>query len=78
MSLVNTRGTSKKAVFADPVEWLAHTYTDETDVEDKVAAVIQVGGMNTLVRPDPTNDQRRAWFREVSLVLSIIVVWKHR
>lgn len=35
-------------------------------VEQKVKGVIQVAGMNTLVRPDPTQDDKREWFRPVS------------
>jgi len=38
-----------------------------TEIEEKVTTVIQVGGMNTLVRPDPTQDEKREWFRSVSL-----------
>ena len=35
------------------------------EVERKVKAVIQVAGLHYLVRPDPQNEGRRAWFREV-------------
>ncbi len=36
------------------------------DVEGKVNTIIQVGGLHTLVRPDPDQDDKRAWFRKVS------------
>jgi len=39
------------------------------EVERKVKAVIQVAGLHYLVRPDPQNEGRRAWFREVRLPL---------
>jgi hypothetical protein len=31
-----------------------------------VKAVIQVGGLQSFVRPDPDQDEKRAWFRKVS------------
>nr|XP_018264720.1 histone deacetylase 6/10 [Kwoniella dejecticola CBS 10117]OBR86878.1 histone deacetylase 6/10 [Kwoniella dejecticola CBS 10117] len=34
------------------------------EVEKKVKAVVQVAGLHSLVRPDPNNDTRRAWFRK--------------
>lgn len=36
------------------------------EVEEKVRAVIQVAGINNLVRPDPTDDDKIEWFREAS------------
>lgn len=33
------------------------------DVESKVKAVVQVGGLHSLVRVDPNNETRRNWFR---------------
>lgn len=70
MSLVNTRGTSVWLFWTDrscPARMLMwDRELTGAEIESKVATVIQVGGMNTLVRPDPTNDDRRAWFREVS------------
>lgn len=39
---------------------------NDRDVEPLVTAVIQVGGINTLVRPDPYDDDKRAWMRKVS------------
>jgi histone deacetylase 6 len=38
-----------------------------TEVEHKVKAVVQVAGLHSLVRIDPQNESRRAWFREVSI-----------
>ncbi|WWC87894.1 uncharacterized protein L201_002792 [Kwoniella dendrophila CBS 6074] len=34
------------------------------EVENKVKAVVQVAGLHSLVRPDPNNDSKRAWFRK--------------
>lgn len=36
-------------------------------VEEQVKMVVQVAGMNTLVRPDPRQDERIMWYRQVSL-----------
>jgi histone deacetylase 6 len=33
-------------------------------VQSKVKAIVQVAGMHSVVRPDPTNESRRAWFKE--------------
>lgn len=44
---------------------------DIADVEDKVKAVIQVAGMNSLVRIDPKDDTKGTWFRAVSISLII-------
>lgn len=41
-------------------------YADNTEVEAKVKAVVQVAGLHSLVRPDPHNESRRDWFRQVS------------
>ncbi|BEI85282.1 hypothetical protein CcaverHIS002_0506830 [Cutaneotrichosporon cavernicola] len=35
------------------------------DVQSKVKAIVQVAGMHSIVRPDPTNENRRTWFRDV-------------
>lgn len=35
------------------------------DVEDQVKIVIQVAGMNTLVRPDPRDEDKILWYRQV-------------
>lgn len=52
--------------------------TLEADVTDRVRAVIQVGGMHSLVKPDPTDDEKTEWFRHVSLVSSrcCLFIWK--
>jgi hypothetical protein len=36
------------------------------DVQGKVKAIVQVAGMHSIVRIDPNNETRRAWFRKVS------------
>ena len=33
------------------------------DVSRKVKAVVQVAGMHSMVRIDPTNESRREWFK---------------
>ncbi|WOO83917.1 Histone deacetylase clr3 [Vanrija pseudolonga] len=38
------------------------------DVEHKVRAVVQVGGLHSFVRPDPANESKRAWFRQASRI----------
>lgn len=39
----------------------------EADVEHKVKAVVQVAGLHSLVKIDPNDDDKGAWFRSVSL-----------
>ncbi|KAJ9110177.1 hypothetical protein QFC20_003029 [Naganishia adeliensis] len=41
---------------------------NERAVEDQVKMVVQVAGMNTLVRPDPRHDERIMWYRQNSLL----------
>lgn len=53
MELVNHRGEGETTSFAD-----------EPDIESRVKAIVQVAGLHSIVRPDPTNETRRAWFRE--------------
>lgn len=36
------------------------------DVQGKVKAIVQVAGMHSIVRIDPNNEARRAWFRKAS------------
>jgi hypothetical protein len=36
------------------------------DVQGKVKAIVQVAGMHSIVRIDPNNETRRAWFRKAS------------
>ncbi|KAL1406389.1 Histone deacetylase hda1 [Vanrija albida] len=38
------------------------------DVEHKVRAVVQVGGLHSFVRVDPANEAKRAWFRQASRI----------
>jgi hypothetical protein len=40
------------------------------DVEDQVKIVIQVAGMNTLVRPDPRDEDKILWYRQVRVFCS--------
>ena len=59
MDLVNNRGVSCRKNTA--VE------ADNIDVVRKVKAVVQVAGMQSMVRIDPDNQYRRDWFKAVSL-----------
>lgn len=36
------------------------------DVELKVKAVVQVAGLHSLVRPNPSNKEKLSWFKQVS------------
>jgi histone deacetylase 6 len=38
------------------------------DVEQRVKAVVQVGGLHSLVRVDPHNESKRNWFKMVNRV----------
>lgn len=38
------------------------------DVELKVKAVVQVAGLHSLVRPNPSNKEKLSWFKQVSLL----------
>ncbi|RSH94679.1 Histone deacetylase hda1 [Saitozyma podzolica] len=38
------------------------------DVQGKVKAIVQVAGMHSIVRIDPNNETRRAWFRKVNQI----------
>lgn len=42
----------------------------KVDVQDKVKAVVQVAGLNSLVRIDPKDDEKGEWFRAVCPVPS--------
>ncbi|GHJ85542.1 hypothetical protein NliqN6_1944 [Naganishia liquefaciens] len=41
---------------------------NDRDVEDQVKFVIQVAGMNTLVKPDPRDEDKILWFRQHSML----------
>lgn len=67
MDLVNNRGASR-----DPgsIPNMAHlTHLILIDVERKVKGVVQVAGLHSLVRIDPTNESRRTWFKKVGHVI---------
>lgn len=42
------------------------------DVELKVKAVVQVAGLHSLVRPNPSNKEKLSWFKQVSSFFFII------
>ena len=44
------------------------------DIERKVKAVIQVAGLHSIVRIDPTNESRRDWFKAVRMTCQILNV----
>lgn len=41
------------------------------DVELKVKAVVQVAGLHSLVRPNPSNKEKLSWFKQVSFFFII-------
>lgn len=48
------------------------------DVEFKVKAVVQVAGLHSLVRPNPSNKEKLSWFKQVSLFSQLSIKWFSR